>query len=637
MGAVIGIDLGTTFSAAARCVDGLPEIIGLDGNPTLPSVVGLQANGKMAVGWVAKRNQPRFPLNTIVESKRQMGKMDDAGKPVTIALGNKRYTPQEIGAFILRRIKELAEAELGEEVTGAVITCPAYFKDPARIATQQAGEIAGLNVLKIINEPTAAAYAYGVRQQQSDEESLYVVYDLGGGTFDVTVIRMSAGAIEVIGTGGDPELGGGNFDDFIVDWMLQKLSASSPAFTASLSDERRKELKMRLKDYAEKAKIALCNSSARDPYTFQSPQIGNFEGRPVPFQETLTMDEFEAMIRPKLEDSLKWVDEALKVPKKEHNYTEAHLTAVLLVGGSTRVPLVRKIVEQRFPNTPVWGQERGINPDEIVALGASIVAAECNPVGGVVATTLLLDVTGHTLSVAVHDREKDRLVLSPIIPKETTLPCQGAHMFQSRGQGQAVCCVQVYQGEGVEITPESLKIGEFDIEINPIEAPTPLEIGLALDENGILVAHAIDKLTGHRVNCKLNYKDSTKIPKEELERKRKESEIDASGAVLGQVTNTLDGKAAGPGPQAPPAMNAAPPPPPMPAAAPPPTGPAAQMNPIVRSVYQKAMTLFDRIPADRQPAVMQLVGQLEQAATSGDAAQQLAIYSQLVPLLQGVS
>ncbi|MCA9055534.1 MAG: Hsp70 family protein, partial [Planctomycetaceae bacterium] len=510
---------------------------------------GLQANGKIAVGWTAKRNQPKFPLNTAVESKRKMARVGDREEPAKIQLGNNSYTPQEIGAFILRRIKELAEMELCEEVTAAVITCPAYFKDPARAATKQAGEIAGLNVLKIINEPTAAAYAYGVRQQQDDQECLYVVYDLGGGTFDVTVIRMSAGAIEVIGTGGDPELGGGNFDDFIVDWILAKLSLSSPAFVASLSDDRRRELKMRLKDYAEKAKIALCNSPSRDPYVFQNPQIGSFEGRPVPFHETITMDDFESMIREKLVDSLKCVDEAMKVPKEKMNYSEKHLTAVLLVGGSTRVPLVRKLLAGRFPETPIWGQERGINPDEIVALGASIVAAETDPLGEVTSPKVLLDVTGHTLSVAVHDVEKDRLVLLPIIPKESAIPCQGSHMFRIKGEGKMMCCIQVYQGEGEEITPRVLKIGEFNIEINPIEASTPLEIGLYLDDNGILIAHAVDKLTGHRVNCKLNYSGSANKRIEELEKKRRQSERDLQGAVIGQVNNTLDGKPA-PGPAA---------------------------------------------------------------------------------------
>ncbi len=534
--ATIGIDLGTTYSKAARCMDGRPEIIHLEGDPTLPSVVGLQNNGKIAIGRTAKRNQARNPQNTVVEVKRQMG------KPVTVRLGEKAFTPQEVSAMILRRIKDLAEAELGEPVTGAVISCPAYFKDPARSATKEAGDIAGLNVLKIINEPTAAAYAYGVMQGNDDKDKLFVVYDLGGGTFDVTAIRMVAGSLEVVGTGGDPELGGGNFDDRIADWMLGHLDHQNPGYVAALNDARRAALRMRLKYHAEEGKIQLCNSTDERPeFRFQITQVDSYEGRPVVFTEALTRDAFEGMIRDLLDHSLKWVDEALKVPKEKHNYTEKDVTAILLVGGSTRVPLVRRILEARFPGTPVWGWERGINPDEIVALGASIVAAAEDPDSDQIAPAQLVDVTGHTLSVALFDERRQREILSPIIPKETPIPCAVAIDFLSMGRGQRYCRVKVFQGEGVEIDQEQVTmIGEFIAEITPIEAPTPLRFGLDLDANGILLAHATDLLSGRKVVCKIDYKDSARMNSKELAARKAALEAQMN-AVIGQAANPLGG------------------------------------------------------------------------------------------------
>jgi molecular chaperone DnaK len=258
--AVIGIDLGTTYSAAARCVGGVPEVINLEGRSTLPSVVGLQKNGKIAIGWTAKRNQAKYPTNTIVEVKRKMGTTDP------IHLGERTFTAPDISAMILDQIKKLAESDLGEPVTGAVISCPAYFKDPARAATKQAAEIAGLKVLSIINEPTAAAYAYGVlREGADDKEKLFIIYDLGGGTFDVTVIKMIAGHLEVIGTGGNQNLGGGDFDDEIVKWILKGVETRYPDYAATLTPQKRKALETRLKVFAEEGKIALCNMKGDDP------------------------------------------------------------------------------------------------------------------------------------------------------------------------------------------------------------------------------------------------------------------------------------------------------------------------------------------------------------------------------------
>ena len=627
--AVIGIDLGTTYSAASRCVAGTAEIINLEGRTTFPSVVSRQRGGKIAIGWTAKRNQIAAPHNTVVEVKRLMGDPD-----AKIKLGDKEFTPQDISSMILRRIKELAEEELGEEITGVVISCPAYFKDPARAATKEAGQLAGLNVLRIVNEPTAAAYAYGVRQQESDKEQLFLVYDLGGGTFDVTVIKRTGDLLEVIGTGGDPKLGGANFDDRIVEWMLDEIKITHPAYAATLGDkDRLHALRMRLKIPAEEAKIALCSMTAPDAaHQINIANVDAFQGRPVFFNGTLTRPMFEGMIRDLLDNSLREVDVAMKEPTETHSYTEADLTAVLLVGGSTRVPLVREVLEKRFPSVPVWGQERNINPDEIVAIGASLVAADADDTGAAAGPqSVLVDVTGHTLSVAVMDEQKGREVLVPLIPKDTPIPHEAEHLFSSYGRGQRQCRVRVFQGEGVEIDPQRVTmIAEFIIEIPPIDDPTPLAIGLNLDLDGILVAHATNQHTGQKVVCRVDYKDSAKIDPKELERRQKELQAQLQ-AVLGDTVNPL-----GDAPQQQPAAAR-----PAPAAQPSPLvgvgfDPGV-MNPIMRILYQKALDNFMRVPEERQGALMQLVSDIESAARAGDRTKVDGYAPKLTELLKDVS
>ena len=620
--AVIGIDLGTTYSAAARCVNGVPEVIPLDGHPTLPSVVSLLKSGKIVVGLTAKRNQANAPQNTIIEAKRKMGTATE------ISLGEKKFSPQEISAMILSTIKQLAEDQLGEPITGVVISCPAYFRDPARAATQQAGELAGLKVLRIINEPTAAAYAYGVRRADSDEEHIYVVYDLGGGTFDVTVIRMAAGELVVLGTGGDPQLGGGNFDDKIVDWMLEKIEAKNPGYMSTLTDEKRAALRLRLKVSAEEGKIKLCDAASADAsYRFQIATVDVFQGRPIVFNEELTRPVFEAMVRPLLENSLKWIDESLKVPREQFNYQEGHLTAILLVGGSTRIPLVREVLEKRFATTktPVWGAERGINPDEIVAMGASIVAAEMDLDGAGPSTgTVLVDVTGHTLSVAAMD-ENQRKSLVPIINKETPIACAGSHRFSSRGDFQQVCRIEVYQGEGTEIVAEKVTmIGAFEISLKPTAEPTPLLVGLELNEDSILTAHATDESTGQRVSCKMDFKiDKTRMSPEEVARKKQLLEKQMQETIA-QTLNPLTEQASPAGPAAARLTGTQI------------TDPTQLMNPIMRTMYNKALNSFARVPADRQDALVNIVTAIDLAARSGDPAKVNGYLPQLSALLAGV-
>lgn len=612
--AVIGIDLGTTYSAAARCINGRPEIINLDGESILPSVISLQAGGKIAVGKVAKRNQAKDPQNTLVEVKRLMGKTIKGGdreteKPVTAKLGEKVFSPQELSAMILKKIKELAEADLGEEVTGAVISCPAYFKDPARDATREAGVLAGLNVLRIVNEPTAAAYAYGVRQTDDTSEKLYVVYDLGGGTFDVTVLKMIGGSIEVIGTGGDPELGGGNFDDRIVNWMLEHLERTHPKYIAALNDERRKAVRLRLKSFAEEGKKRLCDSKV--DYQFTIAQVDDFDGKPVGFNENLSMETFERLINDLMVNSFASVQEALTVPKQK-NYTEAHITAILLVGGSTRVPLVRRMVEERFPGTPVWGQERGINPDEIVALGASLIAAENDPESDAIPQTAgVVDVTGHTLSVTAMNAQTRKLELVPIIHKDTQIPFNAAHRFSSMGNFQKQCRVEVYQGEGKDLDKD-LMIGEFVIEIDPIKSETPLRIGLDLDANGLLLAHATNEVTGTQVKCGINYSGSAKLEPAELERRKKALEAQMNAAIPLAANPLGDGPKTAPQAAWAPQRAAAtvnPPPSPGPEGAAPPPLPAVTWHVSLNGQSQGPYSTQDvqRLIASKQIASSTLV------------------------------
>ena len=364
--AVIGIDLG------ARACEGITLCGRATGNhplggPTRPALGRRAAGQRQDCRRDDRRNDPvKFPHNTIVEVKRKVGTTEK------VPLGDKLFSPQDISAMILSRIKELAEAELGEPITGAVITCPAYFKDPPRAATEQAGQLAGLKVLQIMNEPTAAAYAYGLQHGNDKAEKLFIIYDLGGGTFDVTVIRTIAGSLKVIGTGGDPQLGGGDFDDRIVEWIVGHIRQSNPAYAATWSDEKLKALKLRLKFHAEEYKKKLCDSRDAEPsVTFTLPNLDIFEGQPVSFNGNLTMVEFERMIMDLMDNSKKWVDEAMKEPTKTHGYTLKDVTAILLVGGSTRVPLVRRKLKEWYPVVPSWGEEKGINPDEIVALGAA--------------------------------------------------------------------------------------------------------------------------------------------------------------------------------------------------------------------------------------------------------------------------
>lgn len=622
--AVIGIDLGTTYCAASIYQDGMSETLILNGNTTLPSVISLQRSGNMIVGYPAKRNQAKDPDNTILEVKRKMG--DDE----KISLGENAYLPQELSSFILAEIKKEVENQLGEPIIGAVITCPAYFKDHQRAATKEAGTLAGLNVLRIINEPTAAAFAYGLdTQDQNENEKLVMVYDLGGGTFDVTVMRMIGGSIEVLGTGGDPQLGGGNFDDAIVEWMLEKIDATNPGYMESLSAAKKIVVIRKLKAFAEDAKKALCGPPETEEYQFNIASIDRFDGKPVRFRETLDMATFEKIIEPLLDRSMKWLDVAMEVPSSEkYNYTEENINEILLVGGSTRVPLVRRMLEKRYPGKPIRGMEAGINPDEIVAQGAGILAATLDPDSDeIIDVDEYVDVTGHTLSVAARNQE-NRLELVPIIPKETPIPVKAAYSgFSTSGGGQSHAVVQVYQGEARYPDGEdAYMIGEFVITVDEIQDPTPLEVGLDIDANGLLVAHAKNLLTGDEVKVNMKYESSAQMSPEQLTERQRQLEADRQRGVR-PVASSFDEDAPATASTASPSSQASPPPE---------ADPTATMNPIIKALYDKAVNNFAAIPEENKPEVMRIIGEMQGAAAANDQAKMMALYGPLLQLLEGV-
>lgn len=627
--AVIGIDLGTTYCAVSIFQDDMSETLILNGRPTMPSVISLQKSGNMIVGYPAKSNQAKDPDNTVLEVKRKMGSEEK------VSLGQNDYLPQELSSFILAEIKKEVENQLGEEVTGAVITCPAYFKDHQRAATKQAGDLAGLNVLRIINEPTAAAFAYGL-DTEDENEKLIMVYDLGGGTFDVTVMRMIGGSIEVLGTGGDPQLGGGNFDDVIVEWMLEHIEADNSGYTSSLSATKKAAVVRKLKSFAEDAKKKLCGPPETTEFEFNLAKVDRFDGKPVPFREKLTMAKFEELTKPMLERSMKWLDVAMEVPSSEkYNYTEDHISEILLVGGSTRVPLVRRMLEERYPGKPIRGMESGINPDEIVAQGAGILAATLDPDSDeIIDVDEYVDVTGHTLSVSALSQE-GKLELIPIIPKETPIPTKAAYPFSTQGSMQTIALVQVYQGEARYPDDEdAYMIGEFIIEVDPIQDPTPLQIGLDIDANGLLVAHATNMLTGREVKVELKYEDSAQMSPQQLAERQAQLEQDRARGVK-PMANTFEDEpdqssvsssaaATATAATATAQADAAP------------ADPTATMNPIIKALYDKAISNFARIPQERQAEVMKIVGEMAEAAKVDDQAKMMALYGPLQQLLEGI-
>ena len=512
MGKVIGIDLGTTNSCVSVIEGGVPEIIvNSEGKRTTPSVVSYK-NGERVVGDPAKRQAVTNPENTVYSIKRFIGskfseiKKESTKMPykiekgnnnsINVMVGDKNYVPQEISAVILQNLKKTAEEYLGESVTDAVITVPAYFNDSQRNATKEAGEIAGLNVLRIINEPTAASLAYGLDETQ---EKKVAVYDLGGGTFDISIMEIGDGVFEVLSTNGDTHLGGDNFDEIIMEW---------------LSDEFKKETGIdatkdpialqRLKDAAEKAKVELSSAQSTD---INLPYLSANEGGPQHLVKKLTKGKFESMI-----DSLvtKTIDPCKKA-LKDSGLKTSDIDEIILVGGSTRIPAIQKAVEKLFNKKPF----KGVNPDEVVALGAAI---QGGVLGGDVKDVLLLDVTPLSLGIETMGG-----VMTTLIDSNTTIPTTKSQIFSTAADNQPAVDIHVLQGER-SMAVDNRTLGNFQLtNIPAAQRGVPqIEVSFDIDANGIIKVSAKDKGTNKEQNIRIESGNS--LSEEEINNMKMEAE-----------------------------------------------------------------------------------------------------------------
>jgi len=491
MSKIIGIDLGTTNSCVAVMEGGEPVVIAnAEGARTTPSVVAFAKNGERLVGQVAKRQAITNPDNTVASVKRKMG--TDA----KIAVDGKQYSPQEISAMILQKLKSDAEAYLGETVTQAVITVPAYFSDSQRQATKDAGKIAGLEVLRIINEPTAAALAYGL---EKDDSQKILVYDLGGGTFDVSILEISDGVFEVLATNGNNMLGGDDFDERIIEYLAAEFKKENGI------DLRADKMAMqRLKEAAEKAKIELSGVMSTN---INLPFITADATGPKHLDITLTRAKFNDLIGDLVESTTIPMKNAIK----DSGISVGEIDKILLVGGSSRVPLVQETVKKITGKEP----HKGINPDECVAVGAAI---QGGVLGGDVKDVLLLDVTPLSLGIETFGG-----VFTKLIERNTTIPAKRSQIFSTAADGQTSVEVHVLQGER-EMAAGNKTIGRFNLDgIAPAPRGIPqIEVTFDIDANGIVKVSAIDKGTGKEQNITITA--STNLSSDEIDKAVKEAE-----------------------------------------------------------------------------------------------------------------
>ena len=492
MGKIIGIDLGTTNSCVAVMEGGEPVVISnAEGSRTTPSVVSFQANGERLVGQVAKRQAITNPDKTIISIKRHMG------TNYKVNIDGKDHSPQEISAMVLQKIKADAEAYLGEPVTQAVITVPAYFNDSERQATKDAGKIAGLEVLRIINEPTAAALAYGLDKMDTNQKIF--VYDLGGGTFDVSILELGDGVFEVLATNGDTKLGGDDFDQKIIDYIAETFRADN-----GVDLKADKMAIQRLKEAAEKAKIELSSSTQTN---INLPFITADATGPKHIDMNLTRAKFNELTHDLVQRSI----EPMKKALSDAGLSIGDINKVILVGGSTRIPAVQEAVKNFTGKEP----SKGVNPDECVAVGAAIQAGVLT---GEVKDVLLLDVTPLTLGIETLGG-----VATALIERNTTIPAKKSQTFSTAADGQTSVEIHIVQGER-KMAADNKTLGRFTLSgIAPAPRGIPqIEVTFDIDANGIVKVAAVDKATGKEANITITA--STNLSDEEIENAVKEAE-----------------------------------------------------------------------------------------------------------------
>src|SRR5215472_4570844 len=509
MSKIIGIDLGTTNSCVAVMEGGDPVVIpNAEGNRTTPSVVAFSKSGERLVGQVAKRQSITNPANTVYSIKRFMGRkfsevseemkmvpfqvVEASNGDCRVRAGGKEYSPPEISAMILGKLKEAAEAYLGEKVTRAVITVPAYFNDSQRQATKDAGQIAGLTVERLVNEPTAAALAYGLDKKKDET---IAVYDFGGGTFDISILEVGEGVIEVKSTNGDTHLGGDNLDQRVVDWLIAEFKQEEGLDLSSKGNEMALQ---RLKDAAEKAKIELSTAQETE---INLPFITADASGPKHLVRKLTRAKLEQLVQDLLDKSL----EPCKKAMADAQVKASDIDEVVLVGGQTRMPKIQELVKNLFGKEP----HRGVNPDEVVAIGAAVQAGV---LAGEVKDLLLLDVTPLTLAIETLGG-----VATPMIPRNTTIPTKKTETFSTAADSQTEVEVHVLQGER-PMAAQNRTLGKFKLAgIPPAPRGIPqIEVTFDIDANGILNVTAKDNATGK--DTRITITSSSGLSKEEVER-----------------------------------------------------------------------------------------------------------------------